>query len=127
MTVTSSNINQFPKFFHRLKVFKFLTKPITPYVCCCSSSGSCKLHCVRWDVFSGTQCRLPCEGGVYLVCLTDDSGPRGVKQCDQASVGVEAFSIFAFSVSLSAPEFVAKFTWRFSKSFSVHRQIWGLV
>ena len=39
-------------------------------------------------------------------------------------VGVEAFSIFAFSVSLSAPEFVvSKFTWRFSKSFSVHRQI----
>ena len=40
------------------------------------------------------------------------------------SVGVEAFSIFTFSVSLSAPEFVvSKFTWRFSKSFSVHRQI----
>ena len=43
-------------------------------------------------------------------------------------VGVEAFSIFAFSVSLSALEFVvSKFTWRFSKSFSIHRQIWTLV
>ena len=43
-------------------------------------------------------------------------------------VGVEAFSIWAFSVSLSALKFVvSKFTWRFSKSFSVHRQIWGLV
>ena len=39
-------------------------------------------------------------------------------------VGVEAFSILAFSVSVSALEFVvSKFTWRFSKSFSVHRQI----
>jgi len=36
-------------------------------------------------------------------------------------VGVETFSIFVFSASLIAPEFVfAKFTWIFSKSLAVH-------